>query len=154
MSITITSKTIPSICAKYTSSTTTIGTTVTDIVMGTPVYDPFGIYNSSTGVATISVPGKYAIKSSTIGGTASSTTVNQGYTVYVYKNGTQNTAIGTFIYQVTGTSLSPVTSGSTTIDCAKNDTLKLVGQRDTNISSFSLSGSAVFNSVSIERIGD
>lgn len=129
------------ISCKYTSSTTTIGTTATTVIMPTKVWDTHSIYNTTTGLATIPVTGEWEIIANLSGNGASTTTANDALTLNPIVNGTTGGAIGLFRFAVTGVTLGPYTNGSCRLRLNAGDTVGVTGVRSTNVTSFSLSGS-------------
>jgi hypothetical protein len=142
-----------SINMKYTSATATIGTSNTDIPFPTKAYDSHNAYNTSTGIYTVPVSGKYRV---TIGVARTSVagTANNAFEIDLFKNGSLDTVMGTFLYQVGSVSLFAVVNGSAEISCLAGDQLKISGIRDSGAGSAALTGSANFNHLSISRIGN
>lgn len=143
-----------SIVCKYGASTTAVGTGSTVVINPTKIYDSHGTYNSSTGVFTCPISGKYRVTAFFESGTAVSSAAVAGTSVEVRKNSITNSRIAMFIYQVTGVSMQIDMNGSTVIDCLAGDTIDMVISRSANIGAFSLSGSNTTTYVCIERIGN
>lgn len=140
------------VAAKATSATTTIGISSTDIINGTIVYDTHGAYNSSTGVYTVPISGKYRISANAYRGTVAATSINQQVSFSVYQNNINKSLLDVFNYQVSGTGYSLDLSGSTELDCIAGDTIKVVGIRDANSGSAPLDGSSINNWITFERL--
>lgn len=145
-----------SVSASYEGATTTVGTSASTIVFPTKINDSHNAMNSSTGVYTVPVSGRYRVTISWFGsGTVSSTTAgHRVYTSTQKSGGTDYYHGNGFVYQVTGVSMSTQGTGHREIQCVAGDTLINRIQRDSGISSFSLSGTTGYTWVDITRIGN
>lgn len=146
------------VAASYTSTTgtVTVGTSSATVPFGTKVFDTHGMYNVSTGVATIPMPGKYRITASIRSTSAvSSTTIDYSVFLTLKKNSTTGLrTIGTYAYQVNGASLSPYALGSCVVDFLAGDTFEVQINRDSGVSSFNLSTNSAHTFLCFERIGN
>jgi hypothetical protein len=140
----------------YTSATQTIGTSYTVMIHPTKVFDTHGAYNTTTGVFTCPVAGKYMIQGGweVSGPGASSSGTGIGVTLYGRKNSTGLVrVICQFLYQLTGTNIQSTGYGSTVFDCNAGDTLDLALVRSASVNSQSCSGNATYNWIAINKIG-
>ncbi len=133
------------------SYTTTTGTTVNT---GNPVipfpirsFDSHNSYNTSTGVYTAPVSGKYRV-SATLTATVNLSSAQQ-FSVGFLKNGTFFRVVGNNVGAGGSASRSP--SGSTLIDLLAGETVSVYGYSDV---STTLNTSAGFSHFSIERVGN
>lgn len=129
------------VAMKAHSSSTTIGTSDTDVIFPTAEFDTHGAYNTSTGVYTVPVAGKYRICAFLEGGSVSASGTNARASSRLFKNGSSAGVIGRFAYQVSSVSLNPSYSGCISTDAVSGDLLKISSSRDAAISSYSLAGS-------------
>jgi hypothetical protein len=124
------------------------------IIYGTEAYDSHSAYDNTTGIFTCPLPGKYRVTAGVGISGATSTAAGASYNMYVQKNGSNDKHLQAFTYQVTGTTLAPNFSGSVTLLCAVNDTLKINVGKDADIDSSSLTAGSTFNFLMIERLPD
>ena len=144
------------VACKYTSSTTTIGTTTTTLVMPTKVFDTHGAYNNSTGVFTAPIAGKYRISGGYASATAiTSTTANRACQIHMTKAGSasETSTCAIYYWPATSMQLGPQLWGETSFDLLAGDTLTLGATRASEVPSHSANGSSSLCWVSIERIG-
>ena len=143
------------VACKYTSSTTSMGTSATVLVQPTKVYDTHNAYNTSTGAFSCPIAGKYRVTGyyeSTAG--ASATVVNNGCLLHARKNAAgEAKQVDIFVYQVTGVSLNVSLGGSCTFDCVAGDTLDIAAFRSSNVGANAAGGNADRNWICIERVG-
>lgn len=142
------------IAAKYNTSSTAIGTTATAVVFTNKIADTHNAFNTSTGVFTCPATGLYEISGCTTSNTSvSSSAANSLSTLYIQKNSSNDSLLGTHQYQVSGVALVPIIQGSCAIiSCIAGDTIRLTQTRNANISAYSLGG-ATDNWISIKRVG-
>ena len=90
------------ISCKYTSATTTVGIAAATVIFSNKVFDTHNAYNTSTGLFTAPIAGRYRISAHvyTNGGTSSAT--NNSVVIRALENGTLTSFLGLFSYQVTG----------------------------------------------------
>jgi len=120
-------------------ATTTIGTSATDVIFPSKAKDTHNAYSTSTGIFTVPVSGWYTFNwrgQSSSAVTASA--ADSGTTLTLTVNGTDIASGQTFVYQVTGVSLSPRITGSATIYCNAGDAVKITGARAAGVNSWSL----------------
>jgi hypothetical protein len=142
------------VAAKYTTSSTTVGTSATALLFTAKVFDTHNAYATGTGLFTVPVPGKYRVcATSTSATNISASSAGSQVILYGAKNGTNDTILGAFVYQVTAVNLNPITSGCTIYSANQGDTLSVMESRGANVTSFSLENSAIDTWVSFERVG-
>jgi hypothetical protein len=81
-------------------------------------------------------------------------TLGHGYTLYLYKNGSQYSLLGKYDFHMTGTTAYATPSGSDDVQCVPGDVLTIRVQHNASISDVSLDGSTVFNHFSVTRTGN
>jgi len=138
-----------SVGCKYTSSTTTVGTTGTTVTMPTKVQDTHNAYSTSTGLYTVPVSGAYAINFKVQ--TAGETVATNTWALYlsITKNGTITDS--TYV----------VGSGGATINYigsiyAENTFLagETIGFKASVGTAGALTGTAPENCITVRRIGN
>lgn len=139
------------VAARFTGSSTAIGTTNTDIVWGTTDYDTHGAYNASTGVYTVPVAGKYRMAMYAQGAGTAAGNVGDQLLVRAVKNGSVVSNISRSLVQTT-TSVNHAWMGQTTVDCVAGDALKFVIIRDATVGALSISSTATAGFGLIEKI--
>lgn len=141
------------VAARYNTTTTTVGTSPTVVVFTSRIYDTTNSYNTSTGVYTVQVAGKYRVSAYALSGTAPTPTA-AGDSIYlrVRQNSvnTVNNEIDRFQYPVVTSNISPNPNGTLTLTCLAGDTIDVAIFRDAGVSSYSLSS----GTISIEKIGN
>lgn len=149
-----------SVNLRAVSATTTITASGSIVVFSSKEYDSHGIYSTATGAITIPSPGKYSFKVSTeaVSG-ASASVANVGTYMTLFKgipgSGVSNTMFDNLRWPVVTTSLMPVIlKGSTTVTANAGDVFYIVQQRDSTVSSYSLSGGAQTNVLVVEKVGN
>ena len=131
-----------------TSSALTIGTTLTTLALGTKNFDSHNAYNTTTGVYTVPVSGKYRV-SATVTTAAVNLTTAQIFSAQLQKNGT-----GFITTQIPGngaSSISYCNDVSQTVSCNTGDTISLAALANTATTTYASSGATV---LSLERIGN
>lgn len=111
------------VAARYTSTDSyAISNSWTVFKFNTKTFDTHGSYSTSTGLYTVSTPGKYSVKG-TITTAAVNLSTSQAIFIAIYKNGT----IASYLDADNGGGVSAtfVVSGSDTIQCNAGDTLAL-----------------------------
>lgn len=109
------------VAARASTAATSISGTPSVAVNGTVTYDTHGAYNSSTGIFTVPVSGKYRI-------TGQARTSNVAWTAgnvletYLYKNGSQYSILSRAVVQTNGT-YTLQAGGTDEISCIAGDTL-------------------------------
>jgi hypothetical protein len=142
------------VACRYTSSSTAIGTTLAALVNPTRSYDTHLFYNSSTGVATIPVSGKYRITAMTATAIASSSAPNTSIFTVLFVNGVQRDTLGVSRYQVASVSLNNQLGAATTYQLNAGDTVEIRAVRDSQIGAVSCDGTSQGNYICIERVGN
>ena len=122
------------ISCKYTSSTTTIGTSATTVIMPTKVWDTHGIYNTSTGLATVPIAGEWEIVASLSCGSATGA-IADSVTLTSIVNGTASSSFNLFRFQTTS-ALSPFVHGTVKVRLNAGDTVGITSSRSAGVSSF------------------
>jgi len=134
-----------SVNARYTSSSSSISSSVAQVVFPTKSFDSHSAYNTSTGNYAVPVPGKYLVATAA---RANSLAIGNQFDTYVYKNGTLYSQLGNSRCSSAG----PVFCiGTTLVDCVAGDVLSIWSDAD---SATTLSGTAGANHVSITRVGN
>jgi hypothetical protein len=111
------------IAARYYGATTTIGTSFTTIKYPTVVYDTASAYNTSTGVYTAPVAGLYRVTCVLLGPNIS-VTAGSGAVASVFINGTQNSDLWNWYFDVNATQRYGG-NGSVTILCNASDSITI-----------------------------
>jgi hypothetical protein len=139
---------VESISAHYQATGgQTVNTTPATIIFNTKVYDSHNAMNSSTGVYTAPVSGKYRVSVSTLTNGTSYTTT-QDTELYVAKNGTTYSWLGRTFGN--GAVINMSVNGSTTVQCNAGDTISA-----TYYSTVSNSlATPLANYITIERCGN
>jgi len=141
------SSTIPVLRAR-TDTARTLNNTAPTIVYDIVDFDSTGSYNSSTGVYTVPVSGKYKLSAS-IGTQNNAQTVNFLTSLWVKKNGSVTYYLAPYRAPVTA-SYFVSSNGSTMIDVKAGDTIEFGGYSD---AANTLQGSASTNNyISIEQV--
>ena len=145
-----------SVNAQYTSSSSSFasGAAEAAIVMPTKVFDSHNAYNTSTGVYTAPVSGKYQV-SCTIAHNSATWASTARAVMIVNVNGSDRTTLMRFCWMGTATSASctPGMTGSGLVSLTAGDTLKIVYTQNSG-STQTLSGDANDDSFSICRVGN
>jgi hypothetical protein len=134
-------------CSYTSTAGNAISSSEAAIVFATKDYDTNGTMNTSTGVYTVPVAGKYRVSTLI---TLAATTLSTSQQVFIdlYKNGSffknLNTSLGN------GTNNNYRTSGTATVQCNAGDTIQVNGASSV---STTLLTSAGYNYICIERIG-
>jgi len=136
----------------------TAGTSITNtgsdvnIPFATKAFDTHGAYNTSTGIFTVPVAGKYLISSSINYASSLAWAANNAVGLSIYKNGSR-TVQGP-ILTITGayTGYAGATA-SDLIDCVAGDTLEVRSSNTRTAGAATLSTNAGYNHVEIERVG-
>lgn len=140
------------VACRYTGTTgTTVGTAATAVVFNNRDYDTHGIYNSTTGVATIPAAGKYRIGAEWL--FLLSSTVGSGVHCSIYKNGSQFVRLKSENAWVASTSVQVAVQGWTTLNLVAGDTIEIRAFRDTNTTANAIDTNTLLNYLNIERIG-
>lgn len=142
-----------SVNAKYTSATNTVGTSLAPILYPTKAYDSHNAYNTSTGLYTAPISGKYRITGAAASAAGvGSSVVSNGTFINITKNGTTQEYIDNYRFTVITTTFLVLLKGSSTINLNAGDTLAIYIARDSNVTSYSLDGT-VSSFICIERVG-
>jgi len=136
-----------SVTMRATHSSTTVGTSSTAVVYNTTDYDSHGTYNSSTGIYTVPVQGKYHI-SAMISSTASSGSTGWAF-MYVHTGGSDVVRMGS--NYIGTTSNSAFCLGDQTYKFNAGDTIQVYASFP---SSQAASNNATDSWICIERIGN
>ena len=140
------------VAARYTGTTgTTVGTTATAVVFNTKDYDTHGIYNSTTGVTTIPIAGKYRIGAEFL--FLLSSTVGSGVHCSIYKNGSQFVRLTSQNAWAASTSVQVAVQGWTTLNLVAGDLIEIRAFRDTNTAANAIDTNTLLNYFTIERQG-
>lgn len=126
------------------TTTQTIGTAFVALAPSTNVFDAINSY-STGGVFICPQAGYVHISYMIIGGAVSASAVNVGMNVRVAVNGTGKGALNGFVYQVSSVTLNPGAGGSADVNCAAYDSVEVDVNRDSNVTSFALNGTATNN---------
>lgn len=128
---------------RYTNSAgTAIGTSSTLIPYATKSFDSHGAWNSATSTFTAPIAGKYLVRAKWAPGAVTNT---NGYT-FIYKNGVQYS-----VNYINGASNSNSSiECSDVVDLLAGETIQIYGQYG---SAVNMNASAVYNTLSILRIG-
>jgi hypothetical protein len=135
---------------KYTSATTTVGTSTGTVVYPTKVYDYTNSYNTSTGAFTCPIAGIYHVIG-TMSGTTQSSALNTSVGLRIAKGGVEQYS-SLFTFQVTSTNLAIRQQVSVMVYANAGETLSIQCNRSASISSFSLNGSDTDCTMMITRI--
>ncbi len=110
------------VAARFNTSTArTVNNTSPTMIYETLVYDTHGAYNASNGNYTIPVTGKYSVQGYGLL-TSTSYSINNGFTLSIYKNGSNVSSIcGERANTTSATNLEA--GGATEIDCNAGDVL-------------------------------
>lgn len=143
-----------SVNMKYTNTagTSIPNTADNNVPFATKVYDSHNAYNTSTGIYTVPVSGKYAVQG-TINYASATYGVNNQVLASVYKNG----AIDSYGDIAPIMAIVTLPFGSvvdTTISCNAGDTLEIRAQNTRTAGATTLNTGAGFNHIEIERIGN
>lgn len=126
----------------YRSSNQSVSTAAeTDIVFNATTFDDVGGFNTSNGINTIQVPGKYVVKTSVYISSAAS----EVFTLSIYKNGVQTAQR---FFTATSDAMVEV---SDILNCVAGDTIKSTID-STADTSYTIIGSSVATFTTIERI--
>lgn len=142
-----------SVSVSVHTSTTTIGTSATNPVYTTKLWDSHGSFDLATGTFTAPISGEYILEAKYQGGNVSSSSSN----TFVYAEAVKNsTSVGqtAFTYQVSSVSLGPNGLLVQSVKLLAGETLKFQLTRDAAVSSFSLTGGQKNNNLTIGRVGN
>lgn len=143
-----------SVNMKYTNTagTSIANTGDNNVPFATKVYDSHNAYNTSTGIYTVPVSGKYAV-TGTINYASQTYGVNNQLICSVYKNSALDTYgdIAPVMAIVTLPFGSVVNS---TVQCNAGDTLEVRAQNTRTAGATTLNTGAGFNHIEIERVGN
>lgn len=138
----------------YTGATTSVGTTAAIMIMPTNVYDSHNAYNSSTGIFTAPISGKYRCTASASANSTAAGALDNAISMVVRKNSTNNRRIGYLIYQGSFTLTPDLPPGSATISLLAGETVDFTIKRDAGIGAFSLASGSANTYIMIERVGN
>lgn len=130
-----------------TSSTTSLDTSTPTIVNGTVVFDSHGGYNSSNGVYTCKLPGKYEI---VVGLRTNAVVIGVGGIQEIYVKHNSDANIPLFRSYWSSSTYQIMLNGTYTFNCLAGDTLKCLSYQNSTVS---LDGSTA-NFMSIKRVGN
>jgi hypothetical protein len=148
-------QTIETVGMRATSASTTL-TYNTEVVAvnGTVSFDTHNAYNSSTGVWTCPVAGKYAISAQIFSTTAITPVVARSFTILVYKDAGAISRSGLAI-QATGAAAAWRATVNDVAQLSAGETISIKGFGALDASTANvLSGNAIDNYLSIMKIGD
>ncbi len=143
------------VAARIGASSTTVSSSATAIIHTTKQFDTHSAYNTSTGVYTVPVAGKYKISSGWVNAnTVDTNAVGNVVSIYIYKNGSQYSRIGISQLQVANVGIGNSCYGnSDAIDCVAGDTLQVYMNKSAGISSTVTGNNSVNDTwVSFERL--
>lgn len=138
-------------CRYYGTTGTTVTTSAAAVVFNNRDFDTHGIYNSTTGVATIYTAGKYEI-GCTVSFTLNST-VNSGVYISLYKNGALYSRLDMKTAPVASTNFNVMLIGRDSLNLIATDTIEVRIQRDTNTAANAVDTTTTFSNISIKRLG-
>jgi hypothetical protein len=140
------------VAMKATSATTAVTATIGTMINPTVIYDTHGAYNSSTGVFTAPVPGKYRVTAQART-TAMVVSAGSAVQLYVKLNSTLKEA-GVHDSQ-NSSSIVRSTQVSTVLNCLAGDTIQVqIDNESGGAGTWTCSGTANMNYIMIERIGN
>lgn len=139
--------------ARYTNTSGQTLTNTTEVILTnwTKDYDPFGIFEPTSGIFTAQVPGKYRFKTFRITGTES-WAIHGKFSIRLQKNGVPATQV--IAYFQAGTALSTFfasLSGEGTLDLAAGDTVAFAAYFDDG-NGHIMDTNAAYNWMTIEKI--
>jgi hypothetical protein len=135
-----------SIVAIYNGSSTTVGTSLTQIAYSTKVKDSHNAYNSSTGVYTIPTSGTYNVSAAFCYTDSNTSVVSRN--VSVYQNGV---AVLTYAKETPGAASAAVSYPvNGLISCNAGDTIAIKGVASVSVAL----GAGVTNYFCINRVGN
>lgn len=142
-----------SVNARYNTSSTSIANTGENAVLFTVKdYDTHNAFNTSTGIYTAPVAGKYQISSSVIFGSATYTSLNAAYLI-IYKNGT-NYSVGGFTSVDAAVTRLVGIGIVDQVNLNAGDTIQIRASNSRTAGATSLDGNARNNYFSIARVGN
>lgn len=146
-----------SVIGSVRGSTTTVGTSATDIINPTSEFDPYGCYNTGTGVWTAPIPGTYEFSAMVGNNGHVSTTFAAASTIQVAMPITSTVDSYTNLSVLFGFGRAADNVNilevqySRRLRLAQSDTLKMTVLRSSDISSFALGANQ--NNFSWKRVG-
>lgn len=130
-----------------TSSTTSLDTSTPTIVNGTKVYDSHGAYNTSTGIYTCPISGRYQIS---VGLRTNAVVIGVGGIQEIYVKHNSDSNIPLFRSYWSSSTYQIMLNGTYAFNCLAGDTLKSLSYQNATVS---LDGSTA-NFIEIHRIGN
>lgn len=135
------------VAARYTNTAgTSVGLSIGNLPYPTLVFDTHSAYNTSTGIYTVPVTGKYQIQAKYLTAAVTLST-SQTINLFIYKNGS---IVDRFVTIGNGASNAYPVMNATTVDCNAGDTLEI--RSSSSVATTVLTGVPELNSLSIERI--
>jgi microcystin-dependent protein len=142
------------VAASYNSSTTVfpVGPSETTIVNPNKVYDSHNAYNSSTGIYTVPISGKYRLTSYVYSGSSATNTIASQILIRLFRGLTSDVVIASNFYQTTNSIFAWV-GGSVSIAANAGEQLSLKVGLTTGAAGFTANGN-LNTFFMIERIGN
>ncbi len=142
------------VAARYTSSTTAVTTGATStVIFPTIDFDTHGAYNSSTGVFTVPISGKYRVSSSIYSSSTGTLVVTQEFFTNAKLTGSASKSprTGEWVAQATTAQALGIAGGAVILNCQAGDSLVLEFQNGGN-NTITMDGNANRNWITIERL--